>query len=131
MRWRWRCAAFGCRLEILTDNGKVFTDRFGHGIGEVLFDRICRENGIKHFFTRPAVADHDREGGAVAQDVMRAEFMNGKVFAGIDDAQVQLDAWVHHYNHHRPHQSLGMATPSDRFKLDRTDAGTPGRRARG
>jgi transposase InsO family protein len=34
--------------QILTDNGKVFTGRFGPGSGEVLFDRICRENGIKH-----------------------------------------------------------------------------------
>ena len=29
-------------------NGKVFTGRFGPAKGEVLFDRICRENGIRH-----------------------------------------------------------------------------------
>ena len=39
--------------QILTDNGKVFTGRFGPGTGEVLFDRICRENGIKHILTAP------------------------------------------------------------------------------
>ncbi len=44
---------FGVPAEILTDNGKVFTGRFGPGTGEVLFDRICRENGIKHILTRP------------------------------------------------------------------------------
>jgi transposase len=38
---------------ILTDNGKVFTGRFGPGSGEVLFDRICRENGIRHLLTAP------------------------------------------------------------------------------
>jgi transposase InsO family protein len=32
--------------EVLTDNGKVFTGRFGAKDTEVLFDRICRENGI-------------------------------------------------------------------------------------
>jgi transposase len=37
--------AFGVPGEVLTDNGKQFTDRFGKG-GEVLFDRICRDNGI-------------------------------------------------------------------------------------
>src|SRR5918997_3560872 len=39
---------FGVPEEILTDNGKQFTDRFGTGarIGEVLFDKICRRNGI-------------------------------------------------------------------------------------
>ena len=38
---------------ILTDNGKVFTARFGPGPGPVLFDRICRQNGIKHLLTAP------------------------------------------------------------------------------
>jgi transposase InsO family protein len=44
---------YGIPDEILTDNGKVFTGRFGPGTGEVLFDRICRENGIKHRLTAP------------------------------------------------------------------------------
>ena len=44
---------FGVPEEVLTDNGKQFTDRFGKG-GEVLFDRICRENGITHRLTQPA-----------------------------------------------------------------------------
>ena len=39
--------------QILTDNGKVFTGRFGPGKGEVLFDRVCRENGIRHLLTAP------------------------------------------------------------------------------
>ncbi len=52
----------GLPEQILTDNGKVFTGRFGPGTGEVLFDRICRENGIKHLSDGAAVADHDRQG---------------------------------------------------------------------
>src|SRR5918998_4993200 len=44
---------YGIPQEILTDNGKQFTDRFGRG-GEVLFDRICRENGIIHRLIQPA-----------------------------------------------------------------------------
>ena len=45
--------AYGVPAQILTDNGKVFTGRFGPGTAEVLFDRICRENGIKHLLTAP------------------------------------------------------------------------------
>ena len=45
--------AHGIPEAILTDNGKVFTGRFGKGPGIVLFDRICRENGIKHLLTAP------------------------------------------------------------------------------
>jgi transposase InsO family protein len=44
----------GVPTQILTDNGKVFTNRFGKGSGEVLFDRMCRDNGIKHLLTAPA-----------------------------------------------------------------------------
>ncbi|MFI2349367.1 DDE-type integrase/transposase/recombinase [Streptomyces sp. NPDC019443] len=55
------CLAFGEALvrfavpdEMLTDNGKQFTARFGSGKpGETMFDRICRENGITHRLTRP------------------------------------------------------------------------------
>ena len=43
----------GVPQEILTDNGKVFTGRFGLHDTEVLFDRICRENGIDHLLTAP------------------------------------------------------------------------------
>ena len=41
---------YGVPDQILTDNGKVFTARFGPGTGEVLFDRICRENAGSNTF---------------------------------------------------------------------------------
>jgi transposase-like protein len=40
--------AHGVPEEVLTDNGKVFTGRFNKPVVEVLFDRILRENGVKH-----------------------------------------------------------------------------------
>jgi transposase InsO family protein len=109
----------GVPEQILTDNGKVFTGRFGPGTGEVLFDRICRENGIKHLLTAPRSPTTT---GKVERwhKTLRREFLDGKVFAGIDDAQAQLDGWVEHYNHDRPHQSLGMVAPWERFRLAAT-----------
>ncbi len=44
---------YGVPGQILTDNGKVFTGRFNHPPVEVLFDRVCRENGIEHLLTQP------------------------------------------------------------------------------
>jgi transposase InsO family protein len=44
---------YGIPDEVLTDNGKAFTGRFGTHKAEVLFDRICRENGISHRLTAP------------------------------------------------------------------------------
>lgn len=106
----------GVPEQILTDNGKVFTGRFGPGTGEVLFDRICRENGIKHLLTAPRSPTTT---GKIERwhRTLRQEFLTGKVFADVADAQAQLDAWVRVYNHDRPHQSLGMAVPWDRFRL--------------
>ena len=40
--------------EVLSDNGKQFTGRFGKPRpAEVLFERICRENGIAQWLTKP------------------------------------------------------------------------------
>ena len=46
-------ATHGVPSELLTDNGKVFTGRFGKNHSEVLADRICQENGIDHLLTAP------------------------------------------------------------------------------
>lgn len=113
--------AYGLPAEILTDNGKVFTGRFGPGKGEVLFDRICRENGIKHILTAPRSPTTT---GKVERwhKTLRREFLDGKVFADLDDAQAQLDGWVWQYNHDRPHQGIGMVAPWERFRLADPDA---------
>jgi transposase InsO family protein len=102
--------------QVLTDNGKVFTGRFGPGTGEVLFDRICRENGIKHLLTAPRSPTTT---GKVERfhKTLRAEFLTGKVFASIEEAQAALNAWVTIYNTERPHQSIGMVAPIERFRL--------------
>ena len=61
-------ARYGIPDQILTDNGKVFTARFGTGPGPVLFDRILRGQRRPAPAHRPVLADDDGEGGAAAQD---------------------------------------------------------------
>lgn len=108
--------AHGVPEQVLTDNGKVFTGRFGPGLGEVLFDRICRENGIRHLLTAPRSPTTTRKVERFHKTLKR-EFLDGKVFDSIVDAQEQLDAWVDYYNTVRPHQGIGMVTPYERFRL--------------
>ena len=105
---------YGVPGQILTDNGKVFTGRFNHPPVEVLFDRICRENGIEHLLTQPRSPTTT---GKVERfhRAIRTEFRTDRVFADLATAQAELDAWVVDYNHHRPHQALDMATPAARF----------------
>ena len=104
--------------QILTDNGKVFTARFGTGPGPVLFDRICNDNGIRHLLTAPYSPTTT---GKVERfhKTLRREWLkeNDHRCATIAEAQASLDAWVEEYNTERPHQSLGDRPPVERFAL--------------
>jgi transposase InsO family protein len=107
---------YGIPDEILTDNGKVFTGRFGPQPVEVLFDRICRENGISHRHT--AVRSPTTTGKIERfHQSLRKEFLADRSFTSLEAAQSELDAWVTDYNTQRPHQALEMATPAHRFRL--------------
>ena len=117
------CAAFAAvpgpvrvPAEVLSDNGKQFTGRFTKPRPvEVLFERICRENGITTRLTRPRTPTTT---GKIERwhKTLREEFLaTCDSFASLAHAQAELDAWVDHYNCERPHQSLGMATPASRF----------------
>ena len=111
---------WGVPEQILTDNAKVFTGRFGPagGSAEVLFDRICAENGIRHLLTAPRSPTTT---GKVERwhKTIRAEFLAEHDYkhATVAELQAALDAWVAHYNTERPHQALGMRPPIERFKL--------------
>jgi transposase InsO family protein len=106
--------AYGVPGQILTDNGKVFTGRYGRPPVEVLFDRVCRENGIEHLHTQPRSPTTT---GKIERfhRALRTEFRTDRVFASLAAAQAELDEWVTEYNHRRPHQALDMAVPADRF----------------
>ena len=110
----------GCPEQILTDNGKVFTGRFGPAgsSAEVMFDRICAENGIRHLLTAPRSPTTT---GKVERwhKTMRAEFLgvHDRRHATLEELQAALDAWVTDYNTARPHQSLGMRPPIERFQF--------------
>ena len=104
----------GVPQEILTDNGKVFTGRFGAKDTEVLFDRICRENGIDHLLTAPR---RPQTTGKIERfhRTLRTEFLTGRVFQDLPTAQDELDRWVESFNTERPHSAIDMATPASRF----------------
>lgn len=108
-------ARYGVPEQILTDNGKVFTGRFCHPPVEVLFDAICRENGIEHLLTQPRSPTTTGKIERFHRS-LRAEFLSGAApFTNLKTAQRALDEWVGDYNTNRPHQALKMATPAQRF----------------
>jgi transposase InsO family protein len=115
---RFALAMHGVPAQILTDNGKVFTARFGTGPGPVLFDQVCAANGIHHLLTAPYSPTTT---GKVERfhKTLRKEFFgpNDYRFTTVAEAQAALDAWVREYNHDRPHQSVGDHPPVERFRL--------------
>jgi transposase InsO family protein len=115
-------AEFGAPEAVLSDNGKVFTGRFASRPMEVLFDRICRENGIRHLLTAPrsptTTGKIERFHGT-----LRREALTGRTFQSLADAQAAIDAWIVEYNTDRPHQSLGGCTPAERFAARAADPG--------
>ena len=131
------CDAFGLALrrhgvpeQVLTDNGKVFTGRFHTPPVEVLFDRICRENGIEHLLTQPRSPTTT---GKVERfhKTLRLEFDTRRVFRSIKVAQQALDEWVAYYNGQRPHSSVQDQPPASRFSTGREAIRIPGPRQPG
>src|SRR6267143_1307799 len=114
----------GLPAQVLTDNGKVFTGRFAQPPVEVLFDRICRENGVDHILTQPRSPTTTGKIERFHRS-LRTEFLAGRIFASVALAQAELDAWVYSYNTDRPHQSLGMQTPAERFTPRGADVPQP------
>jgi transposase InsO family protein len=119
---------YGVPAQVLTDNGKVFTGRFAQPPVEVLFDRICRENGFDHILTEPRSPTTT---GKIERfhRTLRVEFNTRQVFRNLKIAQEALDEWVSYYNTQRPHQALEDATPESRFRRRQDNPRQPARPA--
>ena len=98
--------------EILTDNGKVFTGRFNQPPVEVLFDRICRENGITHRLTQPRSPTTTGKIERFHRS-LRTEFRTDRVFASL--------------RRRRPSWTRGSRTTTIAARTRRSGWHTPGR----
>jgi transposase InsO family protein len=109
-------AVYGVPEEVLTDNGTVFTGRFiKPRPAEVLFERICRENGITARRTKPRSPTTTGKIERLHQSLQDELLEVHGPFASLAVLQAALDAWRAEYNTDRPHQSLDMAFPASRF----------------
>ena len=92
---------------LLTDNGNAFRSK--------LFAQTCAELKIKHSFTRPYRPQTNGKAERFIQSALR-EWAYGFVYQNSHERTDQLDAWIHHYNWHRPHQGIGGVAPMTRLK---------------
>jgi transposase InsO family protein len=108
---------YGVPSEVLTDNGGQFTGRHLKPLPvQVLFEKVCHDNGIKQRLTKPRSPTTT---GKIERfhKTLRAEFLDHVApFTSIAVAQDAVDAWISSYNQQRPHQALEMAVPASLFR---------------
>ncbi|MGN2638759.1 integrase core domain-containing protein [Nocardia takedensis] len=108
---------YGVPSEVLTDNGGQFTGRYLKPVPvEVLFEQVCRNNGIRQRLTKP---HSPTTTGKIERfhKTLRAEFLDQATpFESHATAQEAVEGWIAGYNFNRPHQALGMAIPSELFR---------------
>lgn len=101
---------FGVRLQrVMTDNGPCFHAR--------AFGSACRQLGIKHVRTRPYTPKTNGKAERFIQSSLR-EWAYASSFDTSAHRADQLPRWLHRYNWHRPHSSLGLKPPVSRLSLN-------------
>lgn len=114
---------WGFPARVMSDNGSCFTGRF-HG-GEAEFERQLRAMGIIHMLSSPG---HPQTCGKLERSHQTTKRWLRTQPPAIDlvELQHQLDTWLEHYNHHRPHRAANGDTPANRWRAGvPTDPGKP------
>jgi transposase InsO family protein len=97
---------------VMTDNGSCYRSK--------AFTRACKQLSIKHIFTKPYTPQTNGKAERFIQTALR-EWAYATAFENSDQRCSALPFWLHRYNWHRPHASLGKNTPVSRLGLDRNN----------
>lgn len=108
--FRMGISEFGLPKELLTDNGRQYTN----WRGTTRFEQQLKKNNIIHIKSRP---HHPMTLGKIERfwKTIFEEFFSRVQFNDFDEARSRLRLWVKYYNHKRPHQGIGGLCPADRF----------------
>lgn len=94
---------------VMTDNGPCFCSR--------RFAACCRQFHIKPIRTRIYTPRTNGKAERFIQTAIR-EWAYARLYQNSADRLAHLQPWVHSYNWHRPHTSLGQSPPISRSGLD-------------
>ena len=87
--------------------------------------RIARSSHLSLLVSDTRIQKLRRRGTRDTPRTLRAEVRTDRVFADLATAQAELDAWVEEYNTRRPHSSIGMVPPLERFACRQEPARVP------
>jgi transposase InsO family protein len=108
--YRRAVAEYGVPREMLTDNGRQYTN----WRGKSRFEREMQKDRVKHIRSRP---HHPMTLGKIERfwKSILNEFLQRVQFDSFEQAVERTAFWVKYYNHKRPHQGIGGLCPADRF----------------
>ena len=92
---------------ILSDNARCYSSN--------AFTALCERERIKQSFTRPYTPQTNGKAERFIQ-TMKRRWAYRYIFRTSAMRAESLRPWVKHYNHERPHRSLGKKTPMQRLR---------------
>ena len=101
---------FGVRVRrVMTDNGACYVSR--------RFRRLCARLGLKHVRTRPYSPQTNGKAERFIQTALR-EWAYARSYDHSAQRAEHLPYWLHQYNWHRPHASLGYLPPVSALSMN-------------
>lgn len=92
--------------QMYSDNGKEF---------KKAFKELCTQHGITQSFTKPYRPQTNGKAERVIKTI-KQELLKGHSHLTREERRRHLYAFVRHYNHVRPHQSLGNISPMQKLE---------------
>ena len=92
----------------MTDNGSSFRSR--------RYAKALRLLKIKHLRTKPYTPKTNGKAERFVQTSLR-EWAYAKAYGNSEERAAELPIWLHRYNWHRPHGSIGAKPPISRLTL--------------
>lgn len=102
-------ASLGVKVErVMTDNGSCYRSR--------AFAKTCTRLGLRHIFTKPYTPKTNGKAERFIQTSLR-EWAYARAYRTSRQRAAELPYWLHRYNWHRPHGSIGFKPPVSRLGL--------------
>lgn len=102
-------ASLSVKVErVMTDNGSCYKS--------FAFRRVCKRLGLKHVRTKPYTPKTNGKAERFIQTSLR-EWAYARAYPTSNERAVELPRWLHRYNWHRPHGSIGSMPPISRLGL--------------
>jgi transposase InsO family protein len=102
-------ASLGVKVQrVMTDNGSCYKS--------FAFARACKRLGLKHIRTKPYTPKTNGKAERFIQTSLR-EWAYARAYHHSNERTAELPRWLHRYNWHRPHGSIGSKPPISRLGL--------------